>query len=410
MAKNLVGRVKGVGRTALAASAIALGSLFYSSCDSPITIENQKPVIEKVSAEPMQAYRGQDVTFSAQGYDPDGTITSYRWDFDNDGWSDATTESATTTYAYPEAGEYRASVTVTDNEGAKTTASLEDAVRVEEPEQIAYLNVNLSNGDKNVYLADLVDRGLDNERVLVKDASEPAWSPDGEYLAVVDTRRGISATSTRVEEVYLVDSEGKNQEPLLDELIGERFNMFNPEWSPDGTKIAMAYIDFKNGVSGIAVVDRNGKNFRRVYETRGAGTRTPTWCSEDEIVFSQWKPSWDDADLYRVKVDGSNPRNVTNTLWGEWDPSCSLDGSMTFVSNEGGQADIYFARNGNLEDLQRVTNDGGIEVDPEISPDGSSILFAKSQLYTVSLREGNSVQLTFEGLNRFPAWRPRPQE
>lgn len=63
---------------------------------------------------------GQASGFDASGSsDPDGQVVRYEWSF-GDG-ATATTTSATTTHVYAAAGDYTASVTVTDNEGASTT-------------------------------------------------------------------------------------------------------------------------------------------------------------------------------------------------------------------------------------------------------------------------------------------------
>src|SRR5207247_5204426 len=57
---------------------------------------------------------GSAVTLRGSGSDPDGTITSYRWDF-GDGASAA---GATASHAYATAGTYTAKLTVTDDRGA----------------------------------------------------------------------------------------------------------------------------------------------------------------------------------------------------------------------------------------------------------------------------------------------------
>jgi PKD repeat protein len=49
----------------------------------------------------------------------DADVNSYEWDFDGDGQTDAT--GPTTTHTYPSAGEYAATLTVTDDAGATDT-------------------------------------------------------------------------------------------------------------------------------------------------------------------------------------------------------------------------------------------------------------------------------------------------
>jgi PKD repeat protein len=55
--------------------------------------------------------------------DPDGTIVKYQWDFNDDGATDKTTTSAGTvaTWKWTAAGSYQVKLTVTDNDGVKTS-------------------------------------------------------------------------------------------------------------------------------------------------------------------------------------------------------------------------------------------------------------------------------------------------
>lgn len=65
------------------------------------------------------------VQFIANGYDPDGTIEYYRWDFDGNGTIDREERvSAAYTYTYNSAGVYYPTLTVVDNQGFSHTASL----------------------------------------------------------------------------------------------------------------------------------------------------------------------------------------------------------------------------------------------------------------------------------------------
>ena len=76
---------------------------------------------------------GREVDFDASdSYDPDGSIESYGWDF-GDG-TQAGGEFAS--HTYDDTGTYRATLTVTDDDGATDSAYLDIEVRNAEPEAV----------------------------------------------------------------------------------------------------------------------------------------------------------------------------------------------------------------------------------------------------------------------------------
>ena len=79
---------------------------------------NQALVIDSFNANPKQGDKPLEVTFTCQAHDPDGNITSYKWDIDGDGTFDQETSTGTVIHTYPKAGVYNATVTVFDNKGA----------------------------------------------------------------------------------------------------------------------------------------------------------------------------------------------------------------------------------------------------------------------------------------------------
>jgi hypothetical protein len=82
--------------------------------------QNQNPVAN--AGGPYQANEGSTVNFSASAsYDPDGTITKYEWDFQNDGIYDQITTTATTTYKYTDNFNGQVKLRVTDSESATAT-------------------------------------------------------------------------------------------------------------------------------------------------------------------------------------------------------------------------------------------------------------------------------------------------
>jgi PKD repeat protein len=80
---------------------------------------NRAPSVQ-AAADPGSGDAPLDVRFSAAGTDPDGDPLVYEWDFGDGG----TAFGAQATHTYRSAGEYDATVTVTDPDGATGTATI----------------------------------------------------------------------------------------------------------------------------------------------------------------------------------------------------------------------------------------------------------------------------------------------
>lgn len=85
----------------------------------PTTTPSNLPPVAEISAEPLLGPPPLTVTFSSEGSgDPDGAIAGYAWDF-GDG---ETATGATVEHVYASVSNYTVTLTVTDDDGAATTA------------------------------------------------------------------------------------------------------------------------------------------------------------------------------------------------------------------------------------------------------------------------------------------------
>jgi parallel beta-helix repeat protein len=81
---------------------------------------NQAPVAV-AAANPESGNAPLTVQFNSDGsYDPDGTITAYAWDFGDGG----TSSEANPSHTYSDAGTYRATLTITDDDSATGSAAV----------------------------------------------------------------------------------------------------------------------------------------------------------------------------------------------------------------------------------------------------------------------------------------------
>jgi PKD repeat protein len=90
-----------------------------------VTPTPNKPPIAVVAATPTSGYAPLNVSFSSGGSsDPDGTIVSWSWTFGDGG----TSNSENPWHAYTSAGNFTATLTVTDDRGATNSKSITIAV------------------------------------------------------------------------------------------------------------------------------------------------------------------------------------------------------------------------------------------------------------------------------------------
>lgn len=84
---------------------------------------------------PSSAFENQSISLDASGSSDDVNISTYRWDFDGDGQTDANTSVPTTEHAYAEPGTAMPAVTVVDTAGQTDTANATVDVGADDPPQ-----------------------------------------------------------------------------------------------------------------------------------------------------------------------------------------------------------------------------------------------------------------------------------
>ena len=91
-------------------------------CDTAIISVNLGPVADANG--PYEARPDENIQFNSTGsYDPDGNITAFNWDFDNDGTVDSNDEHPE--YDYEDEGNYTAQLCVEDDDGAQACDTAE---------------------------------------------------------------------------------------------------------------------------------------------------------------------------------------------------------------------------------------------------------------------------------------------
>lgn len=212
---------------------------------------------------------------------------------------------------------------------------------------------------------------------------EPDWSPDGSRIAF--TRSGRSGPA-----IYTVRPDGSGlmwvsrncpAKPLrCDQYV-------TPAFSPDGRDITFVRFDARLSKGAIVIHRRDGRNRRTVVPARGAQLSDPRFSPDgNRIAFERHnlgrsKPK-DGRALFVVNLDGSGISRITPWNLVAGDPDWSPDGKwILFGSNEkrNKESQLYVIHpdGTGLKQLTHIGT-GTLGTSASFSPDGKWIVFAAS--------------------------------
>jgi Tol biopolymer transport system component len=235
-------------------------------------------------------------------------------------------------------------------------------------------------------------------RVAISSTGEPQRLSIGEHGFFPSISRqgnrlvySQSIDDTNIWRVNLLD---RRDAPV--QLIASTRPEFNPQYSPDGKKIAFASV--QSGHIEVWLCDADGSN--PVQLTTMGHSGSPRWSPDgqrlaiDSITSGNWQ-------IYIMGAHGGRPRRLTNSTANDMRPSWSHDGRwIYFGSNRsGGTQQIWKVPVSGGEPVQ-VTTHGGFN--PFESKDGKAIYYAKSEEFLSSLWkvpvEGGEEELVLESV------------
>lgn len=185
-----------------------------------------------------------------------------------------------------------------------------------------------------------------------KSATQPRWSPDGQWLAFL-SQRGSDKNN-----VFIIRVAGGEAE----QITSEKASISALEWAPDGKSIAFLMpepkseaeekaakekrdarvIDENDKLAGLHVVplakNEEGKRPPKKLNTGAVHVTGLDWAPDSSaIVFSHQRTSkvFDQNDISVVRLSGGGPRTLVATTAEESEPAYSRDGrSIAYVTTD----------------------------------------------------------------------------
>ena len=219
------------------------------------------------------------------------------------------------------------------------------------------------------------------DRVLSGGSPEPAKAEaipvSGDIVdspAISGARRRLVYMKSNLDlDIWRMDLDERMQNPVARPFITSTRQELDPQFSPDGKRIAFAS-------------DRSGGGEEWVSNLDGSGLEKLTSMNAPIIGWQNWSPDgkWivfaanasGQFDLYVVAASGGNLRRLTDLPSDDQTPSWSHDGKwIYFESDRTGQPQVWKmpAEGG---DAVQITRGGGSE--PRESPDGKTVYYLKN--------------------------------
>ena len=245
--------------------------------------------------------------------------------------------------------------------------------------------------------------------ISCKKDSAPESTPDDENLAVLGySNLRWDGGDNHYWSVYTINSDGSNDIKIIESDIGLK----GQEWSPDGTKILVCGMETPTSQSFIYIMNADGSNLQKLSQlTDVVSTR---WSPDGtKITFTKFFPEQNyRSEIWIMNADGSNQVSLTE---GQGSSFFANGTKLIYTSDKTGNSEIYTC-NVDGTNQQKLTTTTGIELNVDISPDGTKLIYTLQtsptdintwEIYLKNMDGSNGTKLTNNNyLDEQPRWSP----
>jgi TolB protein len=197
----------------------------------------------------------------------------------------------------------------------------------------------------------------------------PSVSPDGSRVAFASGERETTL------DLYVIDTDGSNLRPVWN---GEAIQS-SVDWSPDGLTLAFDQYSEKDGVIHVPLqiftIPSDG-SAEPVQLTDGAPNGKPKWGSDARILFRSLQDG-EEQEIYSMDPDGADQVNLTNHPSRDVLAEVSPHGStIVFASDRAGNGDLdIWIMDADGSNVRRLTDSVERETNPTWTSNGEHIIY-----------------------------------